>query len=141
MRSIPEEKGQSLIEVLATLAVAVIVILAWVQVIITSIRNTAFAKNQALATRHAQETIERVRAYRDELDDWTLFVTNCQPSDLPSLPSLFERSIDCYPPDNPAEGTGGCAGNDSCEVKVTVSWTDSQGTHGSELKTRLTNWK
>lgn len=127
------QKGQSLIEVIVALAVAVIVILALVRVTVTSIRNANFAKNRASATKYAQETIEKVRGYRDQAD-WSTFTSTftdgCQsPPGLDPLPPQFNRTIECFGSD------------DMREVKVTVSWTDAQGDHSSELTTRLTNWK
>lgn len=57
--------GQSLMEVVVVVAVAVIVIGALTFATIASLRNAQFAKNQAQATKLAQEVLERVRAGRD----------------------------------------------------------------------------
>lgn len=59
------EKGQTLIELIVVVAVSVIVIGALVFAIIASLRNASFSKNQAQATKYAQEGIERVRVGRD----------------------------------------------------------------------------
>lgn len=132
------EEGQSLIEVIVALAVAVLVILALVRVTVTSIRNSGFARNRALATRYAQEAIEKVRAFRDQ-NSWQFFTASCESiPESPPSPFTLSPPPDCYIP----ETTNNCSESaDSCEVKVTVSWTDAQGTHKSELTTRLTNWK
>ena len=133
-----KDGGQSLIEMVVAIAVVVIVILALVAITTTSIRNAAFSRNQALATKYAQEGIERVRAYRDQ-NTWQTFTIGCEsPSGLTPPPSLFVRNIDCH-----LIGlSNNCVvANDICEVTVTISWTDAQGTHKSELTTRLTNWK
>jgi type II secretory pathway pseudopilin PulG len=131
-------KGQSLLEVVIALSVALIVILALVRVTIVAMRNAQFAKNQALATQSAQEAMETVRAYRDQ-NSWETFVNNCEFSGGSGLPSLLTLAVDCY---LPPPLTGECSPSDeSCEVKVTVSWTDSQGSHQSELTTRLTKWE
>lgn len=125
-----KEKGQSLIEVLVALAVAIVVVLALVRVTTTSVRNAAFARNQALATKYAQETIEKIRAYRDETD-WTTFINNCEsPPGLSNLPPPFSRTITCSGSED-----------DKRNILVEVSWVDAHGTHKSELKTRLTNWR
>lgn len=59
------EKGQTLLELIVVIAVAVMVVGALVFATIASLRNAQFAKNQAQATKLAQEGIERVRTGRD----------------------------------------------------------------------------
>lgn len=125
-----KNQGQSLIEMVVAIAVVLIVIVALVAITTVSIRNANFSRNQALATKYAQEGIEKVRAYRDQVDWETIFISNCQnPPGLTPPPSPFARTITCF-------GSG-----DTREAKVVVSWADAQGTHKSELTTRLTNWK
>lgn len=66
---IPEKQtGQTLIELLVVITIVIIIVGALVFGIIASIRNASFAKNQAQATKYAQEGIERVRAGRDRND-------------------------------------------------------------------------
>jgi len=120
-----QETGQSLIEVLAALAVVIIVILALIAVVTTSIRNATFAKNQSLATQYAQEAIEKVRVFRDEEPD-SFFAGSC-PS--PETLTGFNQTISCQ---TEAEGR--------VKVIVTVSWTDAKGIHQSQLTTYLTKW-
>lgn len=65
-RKSPErQSGQTLIELMVVIAVSVIVIGALVFATIASLRNAQFSKNQAQATKLAQEGIERVRVGRD----------------------------------------------------------------------------
>jgi len=126
-----KNQGQSLIETVVAMAVVVIVILALVAVTTVSVRNASFSRNQALATKYAQEAIEKVRASREQ-NTWENFKINC--SSVISgiiLPSPFSFY----------SGTGCTCGSDSCDVKIIVSWTDAKGTHKSELITRLTKWK
>ncbi|MBI4038610.1 prepilin-type N-terminal cleavage/methylation domain-containing protein [Candidatus Daviesbacteria bacterium] len=59
------EKGQSLMELVVVVAVIAVVVGALVFATIASLRNASFAKNQAQATKLAQEGIERVRSGRD----------------------------------------------------------------------------
>jgi type II secretory pathway pseudopilin PulG len=59
------QKGQSLLELIVVIAVAVIVIGALVFATFSSLRNSQFAKNQSQATKLAQEGIEQVRTFRD----------------------------------------------------------------------------
>lgn len=58
-------KGQTLIEVVIVIAVMVIVVSALTFATIASLRNAQFAKNQSLATKWAQDGIEKVRSIRD----------------------------------------------------------------------------
>src|SRR3989344_3619732 len=58
-------KGQSLAELIIVMAVAVVVVGALVFATIATTRNAQFAKNQAQATKLAQEGIEWVRIGRD----------------------------------------------------------------------------
>ncbi len=53
----PKIFGQSMIETLIALGIAVLIIVALVQSIVTSVKNTQFAKNQTLATRYSQEGV------------------------------------------------------------------------------------
>lgn len=59
------EKGASLMELVVVVGVSAIVVGALVFATIASLRNAQFSKNQAQATKLAQEGIERVRAGRD----------------------------------------------------------------------------
>lgn len=59
------EKGQSLIELIVSLTIAILVLGSLTFAILTSLRNAQFAKNQAQATKLAQEGLEKVRSLRD----------------------------------------------------------------------------
>jgi len=116
-------------EMVVAIAVVLIVIVALIAVTTISIRNASFSRNQVLATKYAQETIEKIREYR-AMVDWTTFTENCEdPPDLPSISSTFSRTIACV------------YNGDSRKITVTISWTDAKGTHKSELTTVLTKWK
>lgn len=130
MGRLKNENGQSLIEVLVALAVMVIVILALVRVTTVSIRNATFAKNRALATKYAQEWIEETRKSRDN-NSVSFFNDTNLCSRLAQSIGIFTRQITCSLSTDKKTMT----------VKVVVSWVDAQGTHKSELTTRLTKWK
>lgn len=143
-RHLSGKEGQTLIEVVVALAVAIVVILALVRVTVTSIRNADFARNRTLATKYAQEALEKVRLHRDE-NSWQDFINDCNnktiPLESPPLPDPFALSPpDCYRPEIIPQQPCVAADN-SCEVKITISWRDAQGIHKSELKTRLAKWK
>lgn len=59
------EKGQTLLEVVVVIAVSVIIVGALVFATISSLRNAHTAKNQAQATKLAQEGMEKTRTSRD----------------------------------------------------------------------------
>lgn len=65
------EGGQTLVEVLLALGIAVIIITAIISVVIIALSNASFSKNQNLANAFAQEGLEVVRAIRDR--SWTDF--------------------------------------------------------------------
>lgn len=59
------QSGQTLLELVVVVGVSVLVIGALVFATVSSLRNAQFSKNQTLATKLAQERIERVRTGRD----------------------------------------------------------------------------
>lgn len=134
-------RGQSLIEVLIALSVVVLVILALITVTTISVRNATFAKNQSLATEYAQETIEKIRGYRNQ-NSWVDFVTNCTNKAAMGLPDPSSPFVLSDPACNIPETTNPCVEADRrCEVKVTISWDDAKGTHQTVLTTYLTEWQ
>lgn len=58
-------RGQSLMELIIVMAVAIIVIGALTVVTISSLRNANLSRNQLQATKFAQEGIEKIRSIRD----------------------------------------------------------------------------
>lgn len=81
------QSGQTLIELIVVMAVSVIIIGALVFATIASLRNAQFSKNQAQATKLAQQGLELVRAGRDQnksiknipsanVDSWNGSTTN-----------------------------------------------------------------
>ena len=125
--------GQSLLEVIVALAVTTLVLTSLVSATVVSVRNARFAKNQSLATKYAQEALERVRIYRDQSDWDNIFKTesNCEnPPNLSTLPLLYNRVINCSLD----------AGERRMTVEVTVSWTEAGRSHQGQLTTYLTKW-
>ena len=137
MKGSRNEKGQSLVDVVAAIALAVIVALALVGITTTSIRNARFAKNQSLATKYAQETMEKIRAKRDQ-DSWDNFKSSCSPT-LSVLSDPFVRKpIEC-PCYDAGDNQKSCSDPDVVKVKATViiSW----NSHEVKLVTFLTKWE
>lgn len=154
------EKGQSLIEVIVTVTVGVLVVSALTFAIIFSLRNANFAKNQAQATKLAQEGLEKVRTLRDRDTVGSMGTPYSKFSDLWSvqLGCQIERN-NCYfyfnsgllvsgtsvnfesiPPGNfkrqiQIEDYGD--GTQQKKVTSVVEWTDFSGSHKSKLTTIL----
>ena len=146
--------GQTLLEVVVAVGIALVVVGALTVAATNAVRNASLSKNQTQATRLAQDGIEKARALRDlrgfaqlNLDGGANFapstcvILNLQTSPYVGATSgevsqdIFTRCIEIFPtPDNPAN---------SLTVRVTVQWKDALGDHnpGSELRTYLTNWK
>lgn len=127
--------GLSLLEVIISMAVSIILISGFVSAVTITIKNSQFARNQTLATKLAQEGLEKIRAYRDQ-NTWTTFTAGCTSLSTMGIvapPSPFTRRVSCSVLDA-----------NKNTVTVTVSWTDSSGTHKSELSSYFSNqslWK
>lgn len=121
-------KGQSLIEVVAALAVMTIVLLSLVALTTYAVRNASFARDQSLATQYAQEEIDKIRQSRDA-DPVGFFDGSCSRGPE-AVGEIFARQITCE-----------LVETEKMKVVVTVSWLDAKGTHQSELTTYLTKWK
>lgn len=152
-----EEKGQSLIEVLIALAVVLIVLVALVSAVTVSVQSSDYSRKKAQASAYANQGMENIRVYRDSnwasflgLANGTYGLAGSVPSGgcpgLANLASVFircvslERSLIQSPP---ADGDLNGDGIDDYKVKVrvTVSWTDSKGTHTSDLVSYFTQWQ
>jgi Tfp pilus assembly protein PilV len=137
MGILSKEKGQSLIEVLAALAVALVVILGLVRVTISSMTNARYAKDQSLATQYAQEAMEEVRAYRDQ-NSWETFWSDKVPStEGPTAieDTIFSKTV-TY--ENVETSLGA---EDRAEITATITWSDGAKTHESKLTSYLTKWE
>lgn len=124
--------GLSLLEVIISLAVSIILISGFVSAVTISIRNSQFAKNQTLATKFAQEAMEKIRGYRDQ-NTWATFTSGCTGYNPGTVPAQFTRIKTCSLLDP-----------NKMQVTVTVAWTDPTGSHKSELTSYFSNqslWK
>lgn len=63
--NLEKQDGQSLIEVLVVLVVATMMIVALITIILSSLKNAQFAQNQIKATKLAQDTVDKIRIFRD----------------------------------------------------------------------------
>lgn len=138
-------RGMALVEIIVALGIAVIVIVALVSIVVTSVSNVNFSKTQGEATRYAREGMEWLRGERDR--SWDTF--NGKSGNTWCLPSLT------WP------GAAGACGQSSVisntvvrrqvelvslssteiEARLWVSWTDAKGTHEVRLNSRFTKWR
>lgn len=87
------QQGQSLMELVVVVAVIVIVVGALVFATIASLRNAQFAKNQAQATKLAQEGLEKVRTGRDRNDSISGFTIGTTPINSWQNPDMWSNQI------------------------------------------------
>jgi hypothetical protein len=148
-------KGQTLIEVLVALGIITVVTTALAAVVITSMSNAQFSKNQNLASQYALEGMEIVRRLRDS--DYVGFRNKsdgiyCLDKGQPILPinpvsvcatpnvDNFIRKVEIYSQDLIKR----CDVNLS-RVIVTVSWQDGKCPasapycHSAKLESCLSN--
>lgn len=131
-------KGQTIIEAVVSLGIAVFILSAITIAIISSVNNSDFSKNQDLATQYSQQGMEVLK--QKSSSDWATFSTYsgtyCLPENSTALSSpgvngcttnisnFFIRQVD-------VGASSDCIGG----VKVSVStlWTDSKCTDESKL--------
>lgn len=144
--------GQSLIEVLVALSLAVLAIGALVSVTVTSVKNAQFSQNQTQAEKYAQEGMEWVRLQKESLPSWSAFSGKSSPSPYCinnldwNLPfscgasnitgTIYKRELNLSQP-------GDCPNSSPSPInaKVTVYWTDSIRIHQAVRETCFTNWE
>lgn len=141
------EKGQSLFEVVLSLAVITLIIVTLIVLASNSIRNANFSRNKTLATRKVQEAQEWLRGQRDE--DFDAFATRALTNQycLPTL-SWTGATIGSCGSDDYISGTilrrevfFNTVSADNIEVQIVVYWEDAQGVHEVRSITNLTDWR
>lgn len=133
-----KNSGQSLIELLVALTLAMIVIVAVVGLATVSIKTSYFAKRETKAKRYAEEAMEWLR--EEKKKSWFNFSnragtngeTYCLPDlswpisssgcSLATLEGIYKRDVTLE------KSTDG-----KVNATVVVSWTDSAGTHETKL--------
>jgi type II secretory pathway pseudopilin PulG len=145
-----KNRGQSLFEVVVSIAISAIIIVALVALAANSIKNATFAKNKTIASRYAEEVTEWLRGQRD--NNTNVFFTNtlvsaswCLPTpDWPVGPSascdefiegtIFTRRVDVT-----RQFIG--LGKTLISTDVVVSWDDAQGNHEVRSTTSFSDWR
>ncbi|MBI4029222.1 MAG: prepilin-type N-terminal cleavage/methylation domain-containing protein [Candidatus Blackburnbacteria bacterium] len=138
------ERGQALLELIVVLLVLGLMITAVVSVVTNSVRNARFAKDQAQASRFAQEGLEWIRAQRDT--GWTNFQsktdrTYCMQTLSWALQSNCTSTQTISGTGFVRNSTLATVDSNTVSVDVKVSWNDSMGSHQARQSTYLTNWR
>lgn len=149
--------GQSMFELVFSIAIASIILTGIVSLAVFSVRNSASSRENALANRYVQEAIEWIRGARDDYVSWTDFVADkaggqtwCfNLSPVMAWPTLTS----CTPGSDEINGntiylreallnteTTLVAG-DTVAAIVSVTWKDAQGTHTVKHTTKFTDWQ
>ncbi|KKS95519.1 MAG: hypothetical protein UV71_C0006G0018 [Microgenomates group bacterium GW2011_GWC1_43_13] len=142
------QRGQSLFELVVAIAISALIVVAMVSLATNSIKNSQFSKNKALASSYAQQATEWLRGERDS--DFVAFKNNVELSMYPSKRCLnnlvwtinqcgseimdgtpFKREVIFKYSD----------GDTVINADITVSWTDSGGTHDVRSSTNFSNWQ
>lgn len=133
-----KQKGQTLVEALVALGIAVTIVSAIVVVVLSSLSNSQFSKEQNLANHYAQEGMEVVRRIRNQSWDNFLSLNStyyCLSSGSITLSQkdlngcgqnigVFVREVEIQH-DAPS-----C--NEASEVNVIVSWSDGKCTDAND---------
>ena len=147
--------GQALIEVITALAVIIVVIGAVIALSLAGLKNSQFSRNQATATKLAQQLTEQVRAVRDR-QGWTTFVVDYAVNNCYEIDStnwvLINQDLTCtakqlagefrqFSQTIKLEDATAVATADGRKVTIKVNWSDSSGEHSSQQVTLLTRWQ
>lgn len=143
--------GQSLIEVVVSLGVAVILAVSLISTSLITQRTARTAKNNNAATKLTQESTEKIRVFRDrqgfialrtglclaldsgDVDPLNWKLNTCVVSSGESLNfnnTNFERKIKIED-----------SGNNTKLVTVTVAWKESGGVQTVKNQTFLSKWE
>lgn len=157
-KKLKSRSGQAMVELILTLSVALVIVTTIVAVVTVSLRNAYFARQQVVATHFAQEGLEWVRAQKESgwstISDksgtslqrycisnlsWPSTVLPCPAYGSPQYitNTKFTRDLELINKDF----IPSISGNETIEATVTVSWTDSLGSHKSKLTTQFAQWQ
>lgn len=148
-------RGQTLIEVLIALSIAVVIVAAVAVSVLSALNNAQFTKNQNMATQYAQEGMEIVRNLRNS--DWNNFKNlsglYCLDKNNPTLfirdgsvpqgcshggsapqnvDALFVRQVDIEYSPLPGPVPAPCSSNER-KVTVSVSWASGKCTNTNNV--------
>ncbi len=136
--SIKSQKGQTIVEAIVALAAIFIIVAAIAVVILNSVNNSQFVKNQNLANKYAQQGMEFVRSiHADDIDEFKqLLGTYALGDDDPELVPGEEltvnvgnthiRNIHFADDEEPCLNTDDSSSINLKKVTVTVNWSSGK---------------
>lgn len=144
------QQGFSILEVVLAVGLAVLILSALVSLGVTATKNSTFSRDQTQATKLARETMERVRAFRDQkglsalkMQCPQLVTTFCQISPVLTVVQGKE-TLTGTPFTRYFQQNGTCpaaGGGEIVPITVTVEWTDGGGKHNAQLQSCFTSWQ
>jgi len=152
-------KGMALVEVIAALGIAVVVITSLVSLSLFTLRSSLSSKLQLQGTKVATREAELIRAYRDRSDvpwgDFILAISSCFGTDVCCMDSggstvqtgectdgsgieLVRRSFTATRLDGVSQLQ---AGDNATRVNIVATWLVGGADKSTHLYTDLTNWR
>lgn len=149
-------KGIALVEVIAALGIAIVVLTALVSLTLFTTRSSLNSRLLLQGTKTATREAELVRSFRDSSAAWVDFVTamvgclsSCHMDQLTGSPAANPIS-EGTPPEsvtrsftasNPAGGALVANSDQVVKLNITASWTVGGVVKSTHLYTNLANWR
>lgn len=132
--------GQSLIEILIAISAITIVLVSLVSAATQSLSGSVSARTQALATKLAEDQMEKIRAYRDRNGLSNISCADkCYLNDSLAL-QVSQQAVDILSVWFTVAVPGTCpAGNR--QVTAISQWIDGKGTHQAKLISCFSLWQ
>jgi Tfp pilus assembly protein PilV len=151
------QKGIALVEVIAAVGIAVVVITSLVSLSISTLRTSLKSKLLLEGSKIANRELELVRAYRDTVP-WSEFISALVNENCSSSCSISTDGLNIVSSGEVVEGTGTEALrrsftaktpggavlsviDNTARISVSVIWTIGGEEKGAYLYTDLTNWR
>jgi Tfp pilus assembly protein PilV len=159
MKLLKLQKGMALVEVIAALGIAVVVITSLVSLSLFTLRSSLSSKLQLQGTKVATREAELIRAYRDRSDvPWNDFVS--------AIRGCYNTNVCCMDSGGSAVQSGECtdgsgieivkrsftvtrldgtsqlqSGDNAARVNIVATWLVGGANKTTHLYTDLTNWR
>jgi Tfp pilus assembly protein PilV len=157
-----DQAGLGLVEVIAALAITMIVVTALVSMSLFTLRASTQSKLLLESTKQANSTMELVRGYRDQSATWTAFITAIRSCTAfpgavctaaisgaaitingpaaAGTPSANEVKV-YFIARNPTNGNAVAVGDQSVRISVEAHWKVGAADKYTHIYTDLTNWQ
>lgn len=125
------QRGQTLIEVVAGVGLLMIVVTALIGLGVVAMKTSTSARNRTVAAKLANEGMELVRSERDQ-NAWDDFVTLTWADQVVGVGSVdFTRKTTVTD----------TAESNKKKITVIVEWPESSGTKSVSVTSYLTDWR